>query len=395
MKEIMKRVWAVLIICLLTLVFPVGAMPASATETLSAIGGNQVLAITLFGIDLFFLLGLIMIITVILLLIGLGIRIVRPLEKGLIERMGRFKEVAGQGIHFMIPLVDKMYKVNLTEKMINVEKHEVITKDNLNASVDLQVYFKVKSDDESVKKSVYNVDNVDEQIVALAQTTSRNVIGNMVFKDVNSKRNKINADLASTLVKETDTWGIAIVRVEMREITPPETVQDAMNNVLIAENDKIAAKDFATAVETKADGERRAEIKKAEGKKKSKILEAEGIKQFLSLEADGKAKAIRTVAAADADKIKVINESIRKNFKDEAVQFKKLETVQAALENNTKFVIDPHENIVNVITEKMADVIVPLKAKTETSITKVTEEVTSTTKDTPGKTDSSKNHVRM
>jgi regulator of protease activity HflC (stomatin/prohibitin superfamily) len=281
-----------------------------------------------------------------------GIRIVRPLEKGIIERLGRFKRVKDQGFTWIIPIVDKMYRINLTERLMDVLPQEVITEDNLNAKVDLVVYYKVKRDDESVKKSIYNVDRFETQIVSLAQTTARNVIGTMNFKSVNSERNKINFELARTLDKESDSWGVQIVRVEMKEITPPPDVQETMNKVLKAENEKVAARDFATAKETEADGIRRSDIKIAEGRKQAAILEAEG-----------EALAIVKVALADADRIEKVNIAIQKFFKNEAQVYKKLETVERSLKDGTKYVIDPNTDITNVIAERMTGVI-PLEKKT-------------------------------
>ncbi len=156
------------------------------------------------------------------------------------------------------------------------QPQEIITNDNLNARVDAQVYFKVKEDEESVKSSQYNVNNYQVQIVNLARTTLRNIIGTLTLKSANSERNRINDELLSTLSEETKNWGMEIVRTELKEIDPPKDVQETMNKVVKAENEKIAALDFATAVERQADGEKRAEIKKAEGVKQARILEAEG-----------------------------------------------------------------------------------------------------------------------
>ncbi|MCK4902979.1 MAG: SPFH/Band 7/PHB domain protein, partial [Thermoplasmatales archaeon] len=207
--------------------------------------------------------------------------------------------------------------------------------------------------DESVKKSIYNVDRFETQIVSLAQTTARNVIGTMNFKSVNSERNKINFELAKTLDKESDAWGVQIVRVEMKEITPPPDVQETMNKVLKAENEKVAARDFATAKETEADGIRRSDIKIAEGRKQAAILESEG-----------KAEAIIKVAEADAAMIQKVNTAIQQYFKNEAQMYKKLETVENSLRNGTKYVIDPNTEITNVIAERMAG-IVPIEKKTK------------------------------
>ena len=246
----------------------------------------------------------------------------------------------GQGVGLYIPFYDQIYKVNTTEQMTNVNPSDMITKDNLNAEVDLVVYYKVKSNEEAVRKAVYNVDNYEKQIVSLAQTAARNVIGTKKFEAVNNKRSELNHDLMQELDEETDDWGIDIVRVEMEEITPPTDVQNSMNEIIKAENEKDAAEDFATAEETKADGEKRAEIKKAEGEKKAQVLRAEG-----------KAEAIQKEAKAQAKEIQLVNNSISAHFTNKPQEYKKLETVQNSLRNGSKYIVDTDENITNVISE--------------------------------------------
>jgi len=259
--------------------------------------------------------SLIMLIIIgVLLLIGLsGIRIVRPTERAVIETLGKYSRFAGKGFNWIVPIFQKMIKVNITERMADVKPLDMITKDNLNANVDLVVYYKVKPSEEDVKKSLYNVDDVEGQIISLAQTTARNQIGDMLFKDVNSKRNALNVSLAKTLDKQSDDWGIQVVRVELKEITPPEDVQETMNRVIKAENEKDAAKDFATARETEADGIKRAKIKEAEGSKQSSILVAEG-----------QAKAF---------------DLVNKTFKGGAKELKELEVTQKSLQNNSKIIL--------------------------------------------------------
>jgi regulator of protease activity HflC (stomatin/prohibitin superfamily) len=203
--------------------------------------------------------------------------------RGLVERLGKYHRYANPGFNWVIPMIDRMYKINVTEVMINAEPQEIITSDKLNASVDAQVYFKVKSDEENVKNSQYSVNDYQYQIVNLARTTLRNIIGTMTLMSANSERGKINKELHQTLREETAHWGIDIVRTELKEIEPPEDVQMTMNKVVQAENEKVAAIDFATATETMADGARRAEIKKAEGVRQAKILEAEGEAQAIKL----------------------------------------------------------------------------------------------------------------
>jgi len=271
----------------------------------------------------------------------LGIRIVRPTHRGLVERLGRYRRFARQGFNWVMPIVDKLYRVNVTEVMVDAEPQEIITNDNLNARVDAQVYFKVKPDETSVKASTYNVFNYQSQIVNLARTTLRNIIGTMTLKSANSERGKINSELQRTLRDETGSWGIEIVRTELKEIDPPKDVQETMNKVVKAENEKIAAIDFATAQETMADGSRRAEIKKAEGIKQAKILEAEGEARFIQL----------------------VNDAADKYFVGNAQVLRRLEMVEKALSTNAKIVVPGNTELVNVIGE-MAGVL-PLPASRE------------------------------
>ncbi len=272
-----------------------------------------------------------------------GVRIIRPTHRGLIERLGKYHRFANPGFHWIVPIIERMYPVNITEQMVNADPQEIITNDNLNASVDAQVYFKVKEDEDSVKGSLYNVNNYRWQIVNLARTTLRNIIGTLTLKSANSERGKINAELHRTLLIETQTWGIEIVRTELKEIDPPRDVQETMNKVVKAENEKIAAIDFASARETVADGEKRAKIKEAEGYKQSQILHAEG----------------------EAEAIRLVNEAADKYFIGNAQLLKKLDTLQASLENNAKIVIPTGSELVNIIGE-MAGV-VPLDRKKKES----------------------------
>lgn len=215
--------------------------------------------------------GLIVLITVFS-----GLKVVRPTERALVETFGKYSKCCLPGLHYVFPFIQKMYRVNVTEIMSDIEPQEIITKNRMNAQVDLVIYYKVRSDEESIKKSLYNVNDFHSEIVMLAKTTARNVIGELIFEDVNSKRNELNKKLQMILDHESDAWGVAVVRVELKEILPPSDVQETMNNVIKGENKKTAAIDFAAAKEIEADGEKRAQIKVAEGKKQAAILEAQG-----------------------------------------------------------------------------------------------------------------------
>jgi regulator of protease activity HflC (stomatin/prohibitin superfamily) len=267
----------------------------------------------------------------------LGIRIVRPTHRGLIERLGRYNRFAHPGFSWIIPIVETMRQINITEMMVDAAPQEIITNDNLNARVDAQVYFRVKEDEPSVKASQYNVNNFQWQIVNLARTTLRNIIGTLTLKSANSERGKINDELLKTLSTEAARWGIDIVRTELKEIDPPKDVQETMNKVVKAENEKIAAIDFATARETVADGERRAEIKKADGIRQAKILEAQG----------------------EAEAIRLVNEAAEKYFVGNAQILRRLQALETSLQSNAKIIVPSDKDLVNVIGDMAG--IAPLK----------------------------------
>lgn len=275
-----------------------------------------------------------------------GIRIVRPIERGVIEFLGKYTKTVDQGFHWIIPIIHTMRKVNITERMVDVRPQTVITKDKLNALVDAVVYYQIKD----VVKSEYNVDDHESQLTSLARTTLRAVIGKMTLTEANENRDEINMQVEEVLDRETNSYGVEVLRVEIQTIEPPEDVQIAMNKVVKAEQEKIAALDLATATETKADGARRAEIKKAEG-----------VKQALVLQADGEAEAIRKVADAKAFEIKIVNDSIQKHFKNEAQDYKKLETAAESLRAGSKYVLDSRSNIMNVISDVAGTAVLPVK----------------------------------
>jgi regulator of protease activity HflC (stomatin/prohibitin superfamily) len=279
----------------------------------------------------------IVVIPVLVVFFALGVRVVRPTHRGLIERLGKYHSYAKPGFNWIVPFVDSLYQVNVTEQMIGAEPQEIITNDNLNAVVDAQIYFRIKSDEESVKYSQYNVNNVTLQIVNLARTTLRNIIGTLTLKSANSERGKINDELLKVLLKETSQWGIDIVRAELKEIDPPKDVQETMNKIVKAENEKLAAVDFATAAETAADGKKRAAIKEAEGIRQASILQAEG----------------------DAEAIRLVNEAANKYFIGNAQLLKQLETVQTSLKDNAKIVVPANTQLVNVIGDLAG--VLPLK----------------------------------
>ena len=261
------------------------------------------------------------IVVAVLTIIGFsGIRIVRPTHKMLVETLGKWTSTRNEGFQWIIPIIQTGLYVNITEQMVDVPEQTVQTSDKLNTKVDAMVYYQIKD----AKASQYNVDDHQRQLTSLARTTLRAVMGNMSLTECIQKRDTINQNVEKVLEKETNSYGVTVLRVEVQRIEPPRDVQDAMNEVVKAEQEKIAAKDFANAVETKADGTKRAEIKESEGRRQGSILKAEGEKEASILVAEGQAKAFKLVSDS---------------FKGGAKQLKELEVTESALKRNSKIIL--------------------------------------------------------
>jgi regulator of protease activity HflC (stomatin/prohibitin superfamily) len=273
------------------------------------------------------------IVFLLIVLFASGVKIVRPVEEGIVEFLGKYSKTAGAGFNWIIPFFHKIHRVNITERRVDIDPQSIITKDKLNAIVDGVVYYKVVD----VKKAIYEVNDFELSVPSLAKTTLRAVIGKMTLTEANENRDKINQEVEKILDIEVSKWGIEVIRVELQRIEPPDDVQTAMNQVVKAENEKIAALDLATAIETQADGEKRAEIKKAEGI----------------------AAAIKLKAEADGEAIKIVNEAAEKYFVGNAQLLKKLETVSEALRDNSKIIVPSGSDLVNVISD-LAGVTVPI-----------------------------------
>ncbi len=231
------------------------------------------------------IIGMAIIIFFLIILAAASIRIVRPYERGLIERLGRFKKEVGSGLHMILPFFDRMIKVDMRERVIDVPPQEVITKDNVVVTVDAVIYYEVTD----AYKVIYNVSNFDMATVKLAQTNLRNVIGELELDQTLTSREKINMKLREVLDEATDKWGVRITRVEIKKIDPPKDIMEAMSKQMKAERTKRAA------------------ILEAEGIKQAQILKAEGERNAAILRAEGEAEAIKKVA--DANRYKLIAEA--------------------------------------------------------------------------------------
>lgn len=209
--------------------------------------------------------------------IAAAIKIVRPYEKGVIERLGKYQRTYNPGLHIVVPVVDRLTKVDMRENVVDVPPQEVITKDNVVVTVDAVVYYEATDP----VKLIYNVANFYLAATKLAQTNLRNVIGEMQLDESLTSREKINAALRQILDDATDKWGVRVVRVELQRIEPPVDVTEAMHRQM------------------KAERTRRALILEADGDKQAAITRAEGAKGAAILEAEGKAQAIKEVAEAE------------------------------------------------------------------------------------------------
>ncbi len=212
-----------------------------------------------------------------------GIKIVRPFEHGLIERLGKFQREVKSGLRFIIPFIERMIKVDMREKVIDVPPQEVITRDNVVVTVDAVVYYMITD----AFRVIYNVKRFQFAALKLAQTNLRNVIGELELDQTLTSRERINMKLRDVLDEATDAWGVKVTRVEIKKIDPPKDITDAMS------------------MQMKAERTKRAAILEAEGVKQSAILQAEGKKQAAILEAEGKAEAIKRVADAEKYKLSI------------------------------------------------------------------------------------------
>lgn len=210
-------------------------------------------------------------------IVGMGTKIIRPWERGLIERLGKYQRTADSGLTIIIPFIERMTKVDMREQVVDVPPQAVITKDNVAVDVDAVTYYEVTDP----VKVTYNVANFYLAATKLAQTNLRNLIGDMALDESLTSREVINTKLREILDEATDKWGTKVTRVELQRIEPPTDVTQAMHRQM------------------KAEREKRAMILEAEGTKQSAILQAEGSRQAAILEAEGRAEAIKKVADAD------------------------------------------------------------------------------------------------
>jgi regulator of protease activity HflC (stomatin/prohibitin superfamily) len=217
-----------------------------------------------------------------------SVRIVRPYQRGVVERLGRFRATVDPGLRLIVPFIDRIRLVDMREQVVDVPPQEVITADNVVVSVDAVVYHEPTDP----QRLIYNVADFMLAVTKLAQTNLRNLIGDLQLDEALTSRDSINASLREILDDATDSWGVRVKRVEIQRIDPPMDVMNSMHEQMKAERTR-------RALVTQADGERQAAITRAEGDRQSAILRAEAVKQQQILEAEGQAGAVRELAEAE------------------------------------------------------------------------------------------------
>ena len=290
--------------------------------------------------------------------ISAGVKVVPQSETRVVERLGRFHSVLSPGLNFIIPFVDRpkvIYTrkvetygghniaraittsvIDLREQVYDFPSQQVITRDNVTTEINALLYFQITDP----KKAVYEIDNLPNAIEKLTQTSLRNVIGELELDETLTSRDTINSKLQVILDDATNKWGVKVNRVELQDITPPESVRVAMEKQMQAERNR-------RAVILNAEGEKQSLILRSEGEKASRINEAEATKQSEVLRAEGEARAILLNAQAEADAIKCIAAAIASEQTDPATYMLAMKYIETLKEmtsgKDNKTIYMPYE----------------------------------------------------
>ncbi len=247
---------------------------------------------------------------VLVLILNSSVKFVPQNTAYVVERFGKFRTTLTAGLRFIFPFIDKVaYKVSLKELALDVPSQSAITRDNITLTVDGVLYLKVIDPE----KSSYGIDNYIFGVTQLAQTTMRSEIGKMALDKTFEEREVLNMAIVAAINEAGEAWGTTCLRYEIKDITPPQSVLEAMERQMKAERDK-----RATVLES--EGERQSAINVAEGQKQSIVLAAQAQREQQILEAQGEAEAIRTVATAQAEALATIGQAAATNEGQKAVQ---------------------------------------------------------------------------
>ena len=282
------------------------------------------------------LIVLVIVLAIVLFVVLSSVKVVNTGYLYVVERLGQFSRILEPGWHFIIPGIDFVRKkVSTKQQILDVPPQSVITKDNVKISVDNVIFYKMLN----AKDAVYNIEDYKSGIVYSATTNIRNILGNMTLDEILSGRDLINQNLLSIIDEVTDAYGIKILSVEIKNIIPPEEIQEAMEKQMKAERDK-------RAMILQAEGLRQSQIEKAEAEKQANIRRAEGLRESQLLEAEGKANAIEQIAKAESEAIMKVNQAIINSGTDERViALKQVEALKEMANNPANKLILPNETL--------------------------------------------------
>ena len=270
-----------------------------------------------------------------------NISVVQQSRAYVIERLGAFHSVWGVGMHFKVPFIDRVArKVSLKEQVLDYPPQPVITKDNVTMQIDTVVYFQITDP----KLYAYGVEQPMAAMETLTATTLRNIIGDLELDQTLTSRDVVNTKMRSILDEATDPWGIKVNRVELKNILPPQDIQNSMEKQMKAERDRrqaiLQAEGQKKSAILIAEGEKESAILRADAEKQAAILRAEAEKQAAILRADGEAQAILAVQKALADSLELLNE---KAPNDQVVKLKAIEAMQKVADGKATKIIIPSE----------------------------------------------------
>jgi regulator of protease activity HflC (stomatin/prohibitin superfamily) len=280
------------------------------------------------------LLVLAIVAVVIIAVAKMSLKKVNQYEKGLVERFNAYEKTVEPGLRVIVPFVERLYRVNMREQVIDVPPQAIITEDNVVVTIDAVIYYQVID----AKRALYEIEDFELAIVKLAQTTLRNIVGEMSLDITLTSREKINIDLRKVLDQATDKWGTKVNRIELQRIDPPQDIQTAMHKQKTAEQERRQLRLLATGRKEAAEQEKQAAILKAQGEKQSSILSAEG-----------EARSVELIADAQAKAIKIVSESANQHFRENAQLNKRLDVIRDTFSQQTKVIVPSNADVLNVI----------------------------------------------
>ena len=278
---------------------------------------------------------------IVLLIVISNIFVVQQSRAYVIERLGAFQAVQGVGLHFKVPFIDRIARrVSLKEQVLDYPPQPVITKDNVTMQIDTVVYFQITDP----KLYAYGVEQPMAAMETLTATTLRNIIGDLELDQTLTSRDVVNTKMRAILDEATDPWGIKVNRVELKNILPPQDIQNSMEKQMKAERDRrqaiLQAEGQKKSAILIAEGEKESAILRASAEKEAAILKAEAEKQAAILKADGEAQAILAVQKAMADSLELLNE---KAPNDQVIKLKSIEAMQKIADGKATKIIIPSE----------------------------------------------------